>query len=281
MNKYNNQTITGFLISSLVWGVVGILLGLLCSLQLGDPEFNFGAYFSYGRLRTIHIDVLSFGLGLGAIFGLFYYMTEKLTKTALVCPRLTRVHLIFFNILMVVTTATLFAGMNQSNEYAEFEWWVDILWVILWVIFAVSIFATIIKRKEKHMYVSIWYILASIIAIAVLFIVNNLAVPASIMKSYPLFVGMNSANVQWWYGHNIVGFLLTTPILAIFYYFLPVSSGLPIYSHRLSMVSFWALIFTYLWTGAHHLIYSPLPDWIQTVSIVFSLFLIAPSWGSV
>jgi cytochrome c oxidase cbb3-type subunit 1 len=279
---YNHRTVEGFLISSLVWGVLGIVAGLLVSTQLWAPELNFSQYFSYGRLRTIHISVLAYGLGLAAIFGLFYYMVIRLTKRELVFPRLARFHLWLFNIGVALATVTLFLGYTQSLEYAEFEWPIDIVVVIIWVIFAINIFATIIMRKEKQMYVSLWYVIATVLAVAVLYLVNNLAmIPAGLFKSYHLFSGLNSANVEWWYGHNIVGFLLTTPILALFYYFLPVSIKLPIYSHRLSIVAFWALIFTYLWTGAHHLVYTPVPDWLQTLGIVFSLILIAPSWGSV
>jgi cytochrome c oxidase cbb3-type subunit 1 len=260
---------------------VAIVLGLLASMQLWAVELNFNEYFAYGRLRNVHISIAAYGLGIGAIIGLFYYMLIRLTKRELVFPRLARFHLWLFNTCVAISGFTLFLGMTQSLEYAEFEWWVDIIVVVVWVIFAINIFATILKRQEKQMYVSLWYMIATIIAVAVLYIVNNLAIPVSLTKSYHIFAGLNSANVQWWYGHNIVGFLLTTPILAMFYYFLPVSTGLPIYSHRLSMVSFWALIFMYLWTGAHHLVYTPLPDWIQTVAIAFSITLIIPSWGSV
>jgi cytochrome c oxidase cbb3-type subunit 1 len=182
---------------------------------------------------------------------------------------------------IVLATLSLFKGMNQSLEYAEFEWPIDIYIVILWVIFAVNIIGTILKRNEKPMYISLWYIISTIITVAILYIVNNLSIPAGLTKSYHLFSGSNSANVEWWYGHNAVGFLFTTPILAMFYYFLPKSTGLPIYSHRLSIIAFWSLIFAYLWTGAHHLVYTPLPDWLQTLGIAFTLFLIAPSWGSV
>ncbi|MDR2104485.1 MAG: cbb3-type cytochrome c oxidase subunit I [Deferribacteraceae bacterium] len=278
---YNNRTVEGFLLSSLVWGVFGIVFGLLISVQLWEPAFNFGPFLSYGRLRTLHISILAYGLGLGVIFGLFYFMLVRLTKRGLVFPRLARFHLWLWNIGVVVAGASLFLGFTQSLEYAEFEWPVDIVVVIIWVIFAVNIFASVFLREEKQMYVSLWYMLASVLAVAVLYLVNNIAIPAGLTKSYHIFSGINSANMEWWYGHNIVGFLLTTPILAMFYYFLPVSTKLPIYSHRLSIVAFWALVFTYLWTGAHHLVYTPLPDWIQTLGIVFSLILIAPSWGSV
>lgn len=278
---YNNRTVEGFLISSLVWGVVGIILGLLVSTQLWHVDFNFGAAFSYGRLRTVHVSIMAYGLGLGAIFGLFYYMVIRLTKRDLLFPRLARVHLYLFNIGILLAALTLLAGMTQSLEYAEFEWPIDVVIVILWVMFAVNIFGTICKRNEKQMYVSLWYIIATVIAVTVLYVVNNLSIPVSLTKSYHLFKGLNSANVEWWYGHNIVGFIFTTPILAMFYYFLPVSTNLPIYSHRLSIISFWGLIFTYLWTGAHHLMYAPVPEWLQTVAVIFSLVLIAPSWGSV
>jgi cytochrome c oxidase cbb3-type subunit 1 len=278
---YNNRTVEGFLLSSLVWGVFGIVFGLLISAQLWAPELNFGPFFSFGRLRTLHISILAYGLGLGVIFGLFYFMLVRLTKRGLVFPRLARFHLWLWNIGVVVAGLSLFMGYTQSLEYAEFEWPVDVVVVIIWVIFAINIFASVILREEKQMYVSLWYMLASVLAVAVLYIANNIAIPAGLTKSYHIFSGINSANMEWWYGHNIVGFLLTTPILAMFYYFLPVSTKLPIFSHRLSIVAFWALVFTYLWTGAHHLVYTPLPDWIQTLGIVFSLILIAPSWGSV
>jgi cytochrome c oxidase cbb3-type subunit 1 len=278
---YNNRTVEGFLLSSLVWGVFGIVFGLLISAQLWAPELNFGPFFSFGRLRTLHISILAYGLGLGVIFGLFYFMLVRLTKRGLVFPRLARFHLWLWNIGVVVAGLSLFLGYTQSLEYAEFEWPVDVVVVIIWVIFAINIFASVILREEKQMYVSLWYMLASVLAVAVLYIANNIAIPAGLTKSYHIFSGINSANMEWWYGHNIVGFLLTTPILAMFYYFLPVSTKLPIFSHRLSIVAFWALVFTYLWTGAHHLVYTPLPDWIQTLGIVFSLILIAPSWGSV
>lgn len=279
--QYDNQTVKGFIISSIFWGVVGILIGLWISIQMWSPSWNIPPYFTFGRLRVVHTNGLAFGLGVGAIFGIFYYITMRLTKRPLLFPRLARFHLYLFNIAIALAALSLFAGMNQSNEYAELEWPLDIGVVILWVIFAINIFGTLIKRKEEQMYVSLWYIIATVIAVAVLYIVNNLSIPAGLTKSYHLFAGVNSANVEWWYGHNAVGFVFTTPILAMFYYFLPKSTGIPIYSHRLSIVAFWSLIFAYLWTGAHHLVYTPLPDWIQTLAIVFTIFLIAPSWGSV
>ena len=279
--RYDYQTVQGFVLSAIVWGVVGILVGLLISVQLWAPAANFAPYLTYGRLRPVHTNGLAFGLGVGVIFGLSYYIVMRLSGRPLVFPRLARVQLWIFNLAIAAAAVSLAMGYTQSNEYAELEWPLDIGVVVLWVMFAVNVFATILKRKDEQLYVSLWYIIASIIAIAVLYLVNNLAIPAGPMKSYHLFAGVNSANVEWWYGHNAVGFLLTTPFLAMFYYFLPRSLNLPIFSHRLSILAFWSLVFGYLWTGAHHLVYTPLPDWIQTLAIVFTLVLIAPSWGSV
>jgi len=279
--QYDYKTAQGFIISAIFWGVIGLVAGLLISAQMWNADLNFGEYFSFGRLRTFHTNVLAYGLGIGAEFGLFYYIVIRLTKRPLILPKLARFHLWLFNIGVAAAGVSLLIGMNQSLEYAEFEWPIDIAIVILWVIFAINVLGTIFARKEKHLYVSLWYIIATVITVAILYIVNNLSIPATLTKSYHLFAGVNSANVEWWYGHNAVGFLFTTPILAMFYYFLPKSTGLPLYSHRLSIISFWSLIFAYLWTGAHHLVYTPLPDWIQTLGIAFTLFLIAPSWGSV
>lgn len=279
--RYDYETVKGFILSAIFWGVVGLIAGLWISAQLWEANLNVDPYFTYGRLRTFHTNVLAYGLGIGAEFGIFYYLVIRLTKRPLLFPKLARFHLWLFNIGVALAGITLLLGWTQSLEYAEFEWPIDIAIVILWVIFAINVLGTIFKRKEKQMYISLWYIIATIITVAILYIVNNLSIPAGIDKSYHLFAGVNSANVQWWYGHNAVGFLFTTPILAMFYYFLPKATGLPIYSHRLSIISFWSLIFAYLWTGAHHLVYTPLPDWIQTVGIAFTLFLIAPSWGSV
>jgi cytochrome c oxidase cbb3-type subunit I len=279
--KYDNQTVQGFILSAIVWGVVGILVGLLISVQLFAPQFNFAPYLTYGRLRPVHTNGLAFGLGIGAIFGLSYFIIMRLCRRPLLFPRLARLQLWIFNVAIAAAAVSLMMGYTQSLEYAELEWPLDIGVVILWVMFAVNVFGTIIKRKDEQMYVSLWYIIASVIAIAVLYLVNNLSIPAGLTKSYHLFAGVNSANVEWWYGHNAVGFLLTTPILAMFYYFLPKTTGLPIFSHRLSILAFWSLVFGYLWTGAHHLVYTPVPDWLQTLGIVFTLFLIAPSWGSV
>src|SRR5512138_2757014 len=279
--RYDDRTVLGFILSALFWGVVCLLIGMLLAVQMFAPSANFAPYLTFGRLRPVHTNGLAFGLGVGAIFGLSYYIVMRLCRRPLVFPRLARLQLWLFNLGIAAAAVSLLAGYTQSLEYAELEWPLDVAIVVLWLMFAVNVFATIAKRHEEQMYVSLWYVIATVIAVAVLYLVNNLAMPAGWMKSYHLFAGVNSANVQWWYGHNAVGFVFTTPILAMFYYFLPKSTGLPIFSHRLSIVAFWSLVFAYLWTGAHHLVYTPLPDWIQTLAIVFTLFLIAPSWGSV
>jgi len=279
--SYYDDTVRGFTFSAMVWLVVGLVVGLLIAVQLFEPRANFGPWLSYGRLRPIHTNALAFGWGLGAIFALSFYIVQRLTRTPLAFPRLARVQLWVFNAAIAAAALSLFAGFNSSKEYAELEWPLDIGVVVLWVIFAVNIFGTLIKRREKQMYISLWYIVSMVITVAILYILNNLEIPVSWFKSYSVYAGANDANVEWWYGHNAVGFVFTVPIVAFFYYYLPKATNLPIFSHRLSIISFWSLVFAYLWTGAHHLVYTPVPDWIQTMAIAFSIFLIAPSWGTV
>ncbi len=279
--RQDDRTVLGFILSALFWGIVCLLVGLLLAVQMFAPAVNFAPYLTFGRLRPVHTNGLAFGLGVGAIFGLSYYMVMRLCRRPLLFPRLARVHLWLFNVAIAAAAVTLALGYTQSLEYAELEWPLDIVVVVMWVMFAVNVFGTILRRREQEMYVALWYVVATVLAVAVLYIVDNLSIPAGFLKSYHLFAGVNSANVEWWYGHNAVGFVFTMPILAMFYYFLPKSTGLPIFSHRLSIISFWSLVFGYLWTGAHHLIYTPLPTWLQTLGLCFTLFLIAPSWGSV
>ncbi len=279
--EYSYDVVKGFTFSAMLWGTVTILVGILIASQLVYPDLNFAPYLTFGRLRPLHTNAGAIGFGIGSFFGMFYYITMRLTGTPIPFPKLARAHLWLFNIAIVLAAVSLLAGMNSTREYAELEWPLDIVVVILWVMFAINIFGMIFKRKNLYLYVSLWYIIATVIAVAVLYIINNLAIPAGLTKSYSIFSGVNDANVEWWYGHNAVGFIFTTPFLAMFYYFFPKTANLPIYSHRLSIVSFWSLIFAYLWTGAHHLIYTPVPDWIQTLAMAFTIFLIAPSWGSV
>jgi cytochrome c oxidase cbb3-type subunit 1 len=278
---YDYSVVRGFAFSAIFWLVIGLVVGLWLAAEMFASSLNLTPWLSFGRLRVVHVNGLAFGFGLAGIFSCTYYMLQRLSRTPLAFPRLARFHLWLFNVAIALAALSLFAGMNTSKEYAELEWPLDIVVVIMWVIFAINVLGTLIKRKEKQMYISLWYIVAMTVTVAVLYIGNNIEVPVNLFKSYSAYAGVNDANIEWWYAHNAVGFVFTVPILAMFYYFLPKSTNLPIYSHRLSIIAFWSLVFAYLWTGAHHLMLTPLPEWIQTVGIAFSMFLIAPSWGSV
>ena len=278
---YNYEIVKHFLNWSILWGVVAVLVGVVISFQLVMPQLNFGEYLSYGRLRPLHTNAGIFGFAVGSFFALFYYMVQRLCRVPIWSNGLARFQLWLFNIVIVLSAVTLLLGFSQSKEYHEMEWPIDVLIVVLWVAFTINILMTIFKRKEEQMYISLWFMMAALIGVAVLFLVNAAAVPVTLFKSYSAFAGTNDANVQWWYGHNAVAMVLTVPPLAVFYYFLPKSTGVPIFSHRLGIVAFWSLIFMYLWTGAHHLLWTPIPDWVQTLAMAFSIMLIAPSWGSV
>jgi cytochrome c oxidase cbb3-type subunit 1 len=276
-----NSIVKGFALTSVFWLIVGLLAGLWLAAEMIFPALNLAPWLAFGRLRVVHTNGLIYGFTIPGIIACGYYMLEKLTRSPLAFPRLARFQLWLFNVAIVLAALSLFAGMNTSREYAELEWPLDIVVVILWVMFAVNVMGTLVRRREKQMYVSLWFLIACVVTVAVVYILNNLAVPVSWNKSYSVYAGVNDANVQWWFGHNAVASVFTFPILAMFYYFLPKSTGVPIYSHRLSIIAFWSLVFGYLWTGAHHLMLTPLPEWIQTVALAFSMFLIAPSWGSV
>lgn len=278
---YNTAIVRSFVNWSILWGVVAILVGVIISFQLVDPDLNFAPYLTYGRLRPLHTNAGIFGWGIGSFFALFLYMVQRLTRTPLWSDGLAKFQLYLFNFTIICAAITLLLGYNTSKEYHELEWPIDILVVVLWVIFSINVLMTIFKRKEQQMYISLWFMMASLVGVAVLYLVNAAEVPVSFMKSYSAYAGTNDANVQWWFGHNAVAMVLTAPPLAVFYYFLPKSTGVPIYSHRMSIIAFWSLIFMYLWTGAHHLLWTPVPDWIQTLAMAFSIMLIAPSWGSV
>ena len=280
-NGQSHAVVKGFTFSAVFWLIVGLLVGLWLSAEMIYPALNLTPWLSFGRLRVVHTNGLIYGFALAGIFACSYYMLEKLTRVPLAFPGLARAHLYLFNAAILLAALSLFAGLNTSKEYSELEWPFDIIIVVLWVMFSINVFGTLIKRREKQMYVSLWFLLAMVVTVAVVYILNNLAVPVNLYKSYSVYAGVNDANVQWWFGHNAVGAVLTFPILAMFYYFLPKSTGVPIYSHRLSIIAFWAVVFGYLWTGAHHLMFTPVPEWIQTVALAFSIFLIAPSWGSV
>ena len=278
---YNLPIVRHFMYSALFWLAAGLLAGLWLSFEMFEPALNLTPWLSFGRLRVVHTNLLTFGFSLSAIFSTAYYMLQRLNRTILPFPRLARAHLYLFNTTILLAAVSLLAGMNTSKEYAELEWPIDLLVLGFWTMYAVNAFAILFRRREQQLYISLWYLISMTVTIPLLYIVNNLEVPVTLLKSYSMYAGTADADVQWWYGHNTIGFIYTMPILAMFYYFLPRSTGLPIYSHRLSIISFWSLIFAYLWTGAHHLMLTPLPEWIQTLAIAFSIFLIAPSWGVV
>jgi cytochrome c oxidase cbb3-type subunit 1 len=276
---YDMAVVRGFAISALIWGVVGMAVGLLAALQLAWPELNVGPYLHFGRIRPIHTNAVIFGFTLGVVFAGSYYGVQRLCRVRMFSDTLSRINLWGWNTIIVAAAISLAAGKSTAKEYAELEWPIDIAIAVVWVVYAVNFFGTLIRRRERPMYAAIWFWLPTVLPIAMLHIFNSLALPVSAWKSYSIYAGIHDANIQWWYGHNAVGFLLTTPILGLMYYFLPKAAGRPIYSHRLSILHFWSLIFIYIWAGPHHLIYSPLPDWAQTFGVAFSLMLIFPSWG--
>lgn len=279
-NKYNDTIVKGFLLSSLVWGLASMLIGVWIAFQLVFPELNFNLpYFSFGRLRPLHTNGAIFGFALSIIFATAYHMIQRLCRVRIYSDSLAKLHLVLYNISIVAAVITLPLGLSQSKEYAELEWPIDLLIVVWYLIFLYNFFRTIANREEKQMYVAIWFYIASFITVPILFVVNNISIPVSLFKSYSVYAGVYDANIQWWYGHNAVAFVLTTPFLGLMYYYFPKHIRQPIYSHRLSIIHFWSLIFLYIWAGPHHLLYSPIPEWLQTTGMVFSVMLWMPSWG--
>ncbi len=277
---YNDGIVRKFAIASVIWGIVGMLLGLIVALELSFWQVNLEtSWLSFGRLRPLHTNAAIFALVGNMIFAGVYYSTQRLCKVRLASDMLSSLHFWLYQFIIVCAAITLPLGMTQAKEYAELEWWIDILVVLVWVVFAINFFWTLAVRNEKNLYVAIWFYIATICAIALLYIVNNLSLPISMTKSYSIFGGAQDALTQWWYGHNAVAFFLTTPILGIMYYYLPKAAGRPVYSYRLSVIHFWALVFIYIWAGPHHLLYTALPDWAQSLGMIFSLMLWAPSWG--
>ncbi|MHC1737147.1 MAG: cytochrome-c oxidase, cbb3-type subunit I [Ignavibacteriaceae bacterium] len=278
--KYDNKIVRSFIMATVIWGVVGMTVGLWIAILLYLPELNFGIpYTTFSRLRPIHTNAVIFAFVGNGIFMGIYYSLQRLCKARMYSDLLSKIHFWGWQLIILLAAVTLSLGYTTSKEYAELEWPIDILITIIWVVFAINMFGTIIKRHEKHMYVAIWFYIATVITVAVLHIVNSIEVPVSFMKSYPVYAGVQDALVQWWYGHNAVAFFLTTPYLGLMYYYMPKAANRPVYSYRLSIIHFWALIFIYIWAGPHHLLYSALPDWAQSLGTVFSLMLIAPSWG--
>ncbi|WP_157669563.1 cytochrome-c oxidase, cbb3-type subunit I [Chitinibacter sp. FCG-7] len=276
---YNYKVVRQFAIMTVVWGIVGMLVGVICAAQMYWPELNIGPYFHFGRLRPLHTNAVIFAFGGCALFATSYYVVQRTCNVRLLSDKLAGFTFWGWQLVIVLAAITLPMGYTSGKEYAELEWPIDILITVVWVAYAIVFFGTIAIRKVKHIYVANWFYGAFILAVALLHLVNSAAMPVSGMKSYSAYSGAVDAMVQWWYGHNAVGFFLTAAFLGMMYYFIPKQAGRPVYSYRLSVVHFWALIFTYMWAGPHHLHYTALPDWTQSLGMVFSLILLAPSWG--
>jgi cytochrome c oxidase cbb3-type subunit I/II len=278
--NYDEAVVKKFATATVVWGIVGMLVGVILALQLAWWPANLGMpWTTFGRLRPLHTNAVIFAFGGNIVFTGIYYSMQRLLKTRMFSDALSNFHFWGWQAIIVSAAVTLPLGMTQSKEYAELIWPVDIAIAVVWVAFAINFFGTLAIRKVDHLYVAIWFYMSFVLTIPVLHIVNSLALPATLTRSYPIYSGLTDGLVQWWYGHNAVGFFLTTPFLGLMYYFLPRASGRPVFSYRLSIVHFWALVFLYIWAGPHHLLYSALPDWAQTAGMIFSIMLIAPSWG--
>jgi cytochrome c oxidase cbb3-type subunit 1 len=277
---YNYRVVRQFAIMTVVWGVVGMLVGVIIAAQLAWPELLPSVpWLSYGRLRPLHTNAVIFAFGGCALFATSYYVVQRTCHVRLVSDRLAGFTFWGWQAVIVLAAVTLPLGMTQGKEYAELEWPIDLLIAVVWVSYAIVFFGTIMKRRIPHIYVANWFFSAFILTVAILHIVNSAFSPASFTKSYSAYAGVQDAMIQWWYGHNAVGFFLTAGFLGMMYYFIPKQAERPVYSYRLSVVHFWALIFTYMWAGPHHLHYTALPDWAQSLGMVFSLILLAPSWG--
>jgi cytochrome c oxidase cbb3-type subunit 1 len=277
---YNDKVVRQFVVMTIVWGIVGMLVGVVIAAQLWLPVLNFDIpWLSYGRLRPLHTNAVIFAFGGSALIGTSLYVVQRTCHTRLFASALASFVFWGWQLVIVCAAISLPLGMTQGKEYAELEWPIDVLITLVWVSYAVVFFGTIVKRRVSHIYVANWFYAAFILTIAILHIVNNLALPVSPYKSYQIYTGSVDAMVQWWYGHNAVGFFLTAGFLAMMYYFVPKQAEGPVYSYRLSIVHFWALIAVYMWAGPHHLHYTALPDWLQSLGVVFSLILLAPSWG--
>ena len=276
---YDNKIVRNFTVATIIWGVIGLLVGIWVAFSLVFPEMNLSPWLTFGRLRALHTNGAIFAFVGNAIFAGVYYSLQRLLKTRLASDLLSNIHFWGWQLILLSAVATIPFGITSSKEYAELEWPIDIAIALVWVIFGVNMFWTILKRRERHLYVAVWFYIATFVTVAVLHIVNNLAIPVGAFKSYSIFAGVQDALVQWWYGHNAVAFFLTTPVLGLMYYFVPKAANRPVYSYRLSIVHFWALIFLYIWAGPHHLHYTALPDWAQSLGTVFSIMLIFPSWG--
>ncbi len=278
--QYDNKTVRNFAIATIIWGVVGMTVGLWVALQLVYPTvLNLQPYFNFGRIRPLHTNAVIFAFVGNAMFMGIYYSLQRLLKARMFSDVLSTIHFWGWQLIIVAAAITLPLGFSTAKEYAELEWPIDIAITIVWVIFGFNMFATIIKRRERHLYVAVWFYIATFVTVAVLHLVNSFELPVTLFKSYSWYAGVQDALVQWWYGHNAVAFFLTTPFLGLMYYFMPKAANRPVFSYKLSIIHFWALIFLYIWAGPHHLLYTALPNWAQSLGIVFSFMLIFPSWG--
>jgi cytochrome c oxidase cbb3-type subunit I/II len=278
--SYDDAIVRKFMIATFVWGLVGMSVGLLIGLQMAVPALNFGLpWTTFGRLRPLHTNAVIFAFAGNAIFTGIYYSTQRLLKARMFSDVLSRIHFWGWQAIIVAAAITLPLGLTQAKEYAELEWPIDVAIAVVWVVFAVNFFGTIARRRERHLYVAIWFYIASIVTVAILHIFNNLSLPVFPFKSYSIYAGVQDAFMQWWYGHNAVAFFLTTPFLGLMYYFMPKAVGRPVYSYRLSILHFWTIVFLYIWAGPHHLHYTALPEWASTLGMLFSVMLWMPSWG--
>ncbi|MDI9862751.1 cytochrome-c oxidase, cbb3-type subunit I [Flectobacillus sp. DC10W] len=277
--EYDNKIVRNFAVATIIWGIVGMLVGVIIASQLFKPELNVTQYGTFGRIRPLHTNAVIFAFVGNAIFMGVYYSLQRLCKARMFSDFLSKIHFWGWQLIIVAAAITLPLGLTSSKEYAELEWPIDIAITLIWVVFGINMFGTIFKRRERHLYVAIWFYIATFITVAVLHVVNSFELPVTLFKSYSLYAGVQDALVQWWYGHNAVAFFLTTPFLGLMYYYLPKMANRPVYSYKLSILHFWALIFIYIWAGPHHLLYTSLPDWAQSLGTVFSIMLIAPSWG--
>lgn len=281
--SYDNGIVKKFAYATIIWGITGMLVGLIVALQLAFPlffnEYLGFKYISFGRLRPLHTNAVIFAFVGNGIFTGVYYSLQRLLKARMWSDKLSAINFWGWQFIIVSAVVTLPLGMTSGKEYAELEWWIDILIAAMWVVFGWNMFATILKRRVRHLYVAIWFYIGTFVTVAMLHIFNSFELPVSFMKSYSWYAGVQDALVQWWYGHNAVAFFLTTPYLGLMYYFVPKAANRPVYSYRLSIIHFWALIFLYIWAGPHHLLYTALPDWAQSLGVAFSVMLLLPSWG--
>ena len=277
---YDDAIVRKFLLATFVWGLVGMLVGLLAALQLASPVFETSLpWLSFGRIRPLHTNAVIFAFAGNAIFTGVYYSTQRLLKARMWSDGLSKFHFWGWQAIIVAAAITLPLGFTQTKEYAELEWPIDIAIAVVWVAFGLNFVMTMVRRRERHLYVALWFYLASIVTVAILHIFNNLSLPAGPLKSYSIYAGVQDAFMQWWYGHNAVAFFLTTPFLGLMYYFMPKAADRPVFSYKLSILHFWSLVFMYIWAGPHHLHYTALPEWASTVGMLFSVMLWMPSWG--